>query len=61
MPSLRENQWRGPIHADIIPDYAAALRELMELPRKQRPAFVYAVSLIPLGFGVFVIILAILR
>ena len=43
------------------PDYAAAFRELMELSRKQRRALVCAVSLIPLGFGVFVIILAIVR
>jgi hypothetical protein len=43
------------------PDYAAGLRELMELPRAQRRAFVYALSLIPMGFGVFVIVLAILR
>jgi hypothetical protein len=43
------------------PDYAAAFRELIELSRKQRRPFVYAVSLIPLGLGVFVIILAILR
>jgi hypothetical protein len=43
------------------PDYAAALRELMERPRKQRRAFVYAVPLIPIAFGVLVIILAILR
>lgn len=45
----------------LIPDYAAALRELMEMPRNQRRAFMFGVSLIPLGFGVFVIVLAILR
>jgi hypothetical protein len=44
-----------------LPDYAAALRELMEMPRKQRRAFVLGISLIPLGFGVFVVVLAILR
>ena len=44
-----------------MPDYAAALRELMEIPRKQRRALMFGVSLIPLGFGVFVIVLAILR
>jgi hypothetical protein len=44
-----------------LPDFAAALRELMEMPRNQRRAFMFGVSLIPLGFGVFVIVLAILR
>ncbi len=44
-----------------LSDWAAALRELMEMPRKQRRALMFGVSLIPLGFGVFVVVLAILR
>jgi hypothetical protein len=45
----------------IIPDDAAALRELMKMPRNQRRAFMFGVSLVPLGFAVFLVVLAILR
>jgi hypothetical protein len=44
-----------------LPDFAGALRELMEMSRKQRRAGMFGVSLIPLACGVFVVVLAILR
>jgi hypothetical protein len=44
-----------------MPDFAGALHEWMQIPRNQRRALVFGVSLTPLGFGVFVIFLAVVR